>query len=287
MLVMVSAMLASSAQAGLSLYYPMNEGSGTAVMDSSGNSLNGGLATIGTNVPQWVAGYNGAGYALQFGYDNSGESSEAAQNFVATPYNDKLDLTTKWTITAWVKSDDETWYSGGAGAYGGIIDGGNYMFQVGMTGDNQYYSWATRPEGDSTWQFGLGSEPPLGSWHNVAFSYNSTDGVNGTLKFYIDGVLKLTKSDGQTTVPWSHAMSSWTHGQGGVIDELLLLGYYGWSGHNLIGSLDDVAVWQDTLPDSSIVGIADGTYTPLTAPIPEPATMILLGLGALGLIRRK
>jgi hypothetical protein len=32
------------------------------------------------------------------------------------------------------------------------------------------------------------------------------------------------------------------------------------------GRLDDVAIWTDALPSNAIAGLADGTYTPLTAP---------------------
>ena len=46
-----------------------------------------------------------------------------------------------------------------------------------------------------------------------------------------------------------------------------------------IGSMDDVAVWNEAIPASWIEGLADGTYTPLT--VPEPASGILLGLASL------
>ncbi len=45
------------------------------------------------------------------------------------------------------------------------------------------------------------------------------------------------------------------------------------------GSLDDVALWTDALSADAIAGLADGTYTPLTVPVPEPSTMLLSLLG--------
>ena len=33
-----------------------------------------------------------------------------------------------------------------------------------------------------------------------------------------------------------------------------------------LGRLDEVAIWSDALPASSIAGLAEGTLTPLTAP---------------------
>jgi len=55
-------------------------------------------------------------------------------------------------------------------------------------------------------------------------------------------------------------------------------------GESYAGMMDDFAVWDTALPENWIQGLASG-QTPLQ--VPEPATLTLLGLGAMGLAARR
>ncbi len=43
---------------------------------------------------------------------------------------------------------------------------------------------------------------------------------------------------------------------------------------NWAGRLDDVALWNNALPANSVAGLAEGTYTPLTAPLAGPPGLV-------------
>lgn len=77
----------------LALHYNFEEGSGTLMLDSSGNGNLGEL--FGT--PQWVSSYSSSqGLALQFG---------GVQTFGVTPNASSLDATDEVTVVMWMRLD--------------------------------------------------------------------------------------------------------------------------------------------------------------------------------------
>ncbi|MBN2210690.1 MAG: hypothetical protein JW709_04765, partial [Sedimentisphaerales bacterium] len=151
-------LFALAVQGELILYYPFEEGSGSVTADASGHGLNGILTKNSGAAPSWITGIEGS--ALEFGI------SSVDNNFVITEYDPLLDLTNKWSFTAWVRIDHHDEYHG---KYGGLFFCENYTVQVGTDGDEQMYFWPS--DETSAWQFGMGVEPPLGQWHHLAFTY--------------------------------------------------------------------------------------------------------------------
>jgi hypothetical protein len=114
------------------------------------------------------------------------------------------------------------------------------------------------------------------TWHHFAAVVENTGLPSGTGTWYIDGVQISQVS----TAALESAISpiNTTHFTMGAS--------YATNAFNpaalmraLSGSLDDFAAWKDALPTMSIAGLANGTYTPLTAPVPEPTSFVMIVIG--------
>jgi len=103
-----------------------------------------------------------------------------------------------------------------------------------------------------------------GAWHHVAYVLD-----RGRWWKYVDGV-----------------QTSGTYDAGDGLFTNYPLYIFGRNGYGqYVGQLDEIGIWNEVLPASSIQGLYDGAFTPLTAPVPEPSTIaMLVGLGALGLL---
>lgn len=105
------------------------------------------------------------------------------------------------------------------------------------------------------------------TWHHVALTWDAgnTPATNNTMKLYIDGSLALTGVAAQNA------------NQGFVLTQATL-GAMDWNGtmadFNLI-DVDDLRIYDRVLTPAEILTI------------PEPATIALLGMGSLALLRRK
>jgi len=117
-----------------------------------------------------------------------------------------------------------------------------------------------------------------GTWHHVAWVVKDIGSASGSSTLYLDGAVLASDSDLSTLATGDTAAGSVP----------LYIGAERVTGSRwLLGAMDDLAVWGDALPLASIQGLANSTYTPLTAPIPEPSGFILAGIGLAGFALRR
>jgi len=104
---------------------------------------------------------------------------------------------------------------------------------------------------------------PLDQWLHMAGVYNPGE----AMELYLNGELQVTKT---TDVPASQHSNNSTSV---FIGHRPACGDCGW-----YGALDEVRIYNEALTQAQIQAVMA---------IPEPATMLMLGLGGLALIRRK
>ncbi len=195
---------------------------------------------------------------------------------------DALNFTTgDWAVSAWVKSTN-------AGT--GDANKGTILGNGGDTGGGIRYGLIVSESADGpvTVVIDDNANPP-GSTFNKKLANGATavnDGPwhhvvglreGGEIRVYVDGVL-----DGTGTYDASYDLT-------GIDQHNAYIGAI--TDHDDVapslykffaGSLDDVAVWDQALPDWYIGGLADGSLTPAD-PVPEPSTLALAAMALLGL----
>jgi hypothetical protein len=164
--------LVGNVSAGLLAHWPLDDGSGTTVQDSSGNGHDGAL--LGD--PLWVAGVIGSG-ALSF---------DGSDGLVEAAHDDSLSIEDALTITTWVKLNDlSTYYFLVCKQPSGTASDnypGNYEFRTESgTGELQFGHQETEEEVytfyDST------TAITAGQWYHVAVVVTN----GGLVEFYVDG----------------------------------------------------------------------------------------------------
>lgn len=250
--------IAGSASADLVAYYDFETGSGTIAYDRAANPANG---TINGD-PGWldVSGTGKAAlgnYALDF---------DGAGDYVACNKPAKLDITSAITLAYWVKVDSwgNNWTSI-AGRYH------PYFSRRAQSGNKESAQWRTDGTADANGTLNLvtvGTTSIRGAWHHIAGTY---DGATGEQYFYIDGVLE-SSAQGYVGGQMTYA-GAWT-------DFNIAADHNGGNNQDLDGQVDEVGVWDEALSQATIQGYMNNG-------IPEPATVLLLGIGGLALVLRK
>ena len=237
--------------------------------DSVGN--NDGQTTGPEVDPAYVYDSFRDSYVVEFtptGY------SDASQRIIVSHTSELA--TESFTINVWLKAAFK-------GTYGGIIstadknptsvdEAGYIMYAQPVTVDgvkDDYFSFWT---GNNNWQKVISSTPVDGGeeegvWTMVTATY---DAMTAEQCLYADGVLIGSMN---TTTPYVPAGDS-DFFIGAAMN-------YGTPNFSFAGAIDDVRYYNDAMSSTQITGLYEATVTP------EPATLALLGLGALVLRRRK
>ena len=220
---------------GLILYYPFDEGTGTAITDGSGNNYSGTL-TVGASTPAWVGGR--LGQAISFdGVDDFVQANQAGQ----------LDSLTAVTVSAWVYPM-ASW--GRAVPYiANQVTGNTEGFGIGGSWDGTASSRVY--VGVQAYDFSGVAEPTVGQWTHIAFTY---DTATSKMIFYKNAVAKEKTVTGITipasVQPFRVGKSMGTDG----------------NSYKFNGFIDDVRVYNRALTAAELSAVYSGVPIPVQNP---------------------
>lgn len=229
-------------------HWTFDEGSGTQSLDSSGQGRDASI--IGS--PAWVSGI--AGTALSF--DGSGT------NYLVVPGTQGDHLQQGFTVSAWISSTSTVESTVVNKTLGGVQTGWFINVREG-TGLGDFY--VNGEDGRIT-----GAYVTDGGWHHLVGTY---DGDSGDEILYVDG----------TPVAWGTVAYSSINSQPWMIGGAQMDASYGGGFTTFSGDIDDVQIYDSALSASAVAFL----YANPGITAPEPATLSLLALGGLAMLRRR
>ncbi|MBC7946528.1 MAG: PQQ-dependent sugar dehydrogenase [Chitinophagaceae bacterium] len=172
--------------------YPMNEGTGTAAADISGNGHHAAL----TNAPTWTAGKYGQAVNL-----------DGANDFMNIPdhANFTLDPAQSYTWSGWLKNTNFLQWST---VWSQTIDGNNFFYFYAHTTNDPDGGPVTN--GVSVYWWGNGGTNKvgvhsnnnvltIGLWSHIAVTYNAAQPQNNRFTIYVNGVDVTNRADVSST----------------------------------------------------------------------------------------
>jgi len=170
----LSVALTGMTKAELVGWWRFDEGSGTTAADSSGNGNDGTL----NGDPQWVVGYFGG--ALEF---------DGSDDYIDCGNDPSLDLTT-WTITFWLKVNENKNYNGFV--IKGLDAAENY--EVLGFADGSFHFPIQHTDGSRTYINTAAGVIVPDEWAHFAYSYDAAEGR----RFYKNGDLIFEDTESGT-----------------------------------------------------------------------------------------
>jgi hypothetical protein len=247
---------AGAARAQVVSYYPMNETFG-ALTDSIGGVTmtpqNAAAFTYGA--PSMPAGTYGAitltpAQAAAFGTAITGNGSSTFTN--TTPSNALNTLAAPLTVMAWIQPTTTAGIRRVLSGSGG--DGNGWGFGVLANGNLRFTTYGVTDFDQTT-----GTTVQAGAWQHVAASFTGT-----TANLYLNGNLVDTRTGGNFGANVNEVFALFGQGNAAATERFT-------------GSIDEVRVYNSALTGPEIVAAA-------TTPVPEPSSLALIGMGALGLL---
>ncbi len=215
----LSVALTGTTKAELVGWWRFDEGAGTTAADSSGNGNDGTL----NGDPQWVVGYFDS--ALEF---------DGSDGYVDCGNDPSLDLT-KWTITFWLKLNENKDYN--AFIVKGLDAAENY--EVLTYGDGHFHFPILFTDGSRTYGNTAPGVCVVGEWAHYAYSYDEAEGR----RFYKNG--SLIFEDTESGTPQTST-------------GILTIGNEMPMSRVVNGTMDDIRIYNHVLTESEILAAMEG-----------------------------
>jgi hypothetical protein len=218
-----------SGEKELLAYYPLDEGSGTTVIDCSGHGVNG---TMLTAVPDggWTTGHRGGALRI-----------DGQQSLGCIELGFKLAPAGPFTIAAWVNVASFPANSGGAGYIVGKTKSpttAGWRLAAGNSTGTFVISATAAPGGDVSYILSESSAVTAGTWLHIAAVFVP----NGNLDVYLGGA--LSRSSGNVGAPLDDPAST------------ARLGCRSDGSGYFDGALDEVRIYGRALDATEIAALA-------------------------------
>jgi Concanavalin A-like lectin/glucanases superfamily/PEP-CTERM motif len=252
---------AGAARAQVISYYSMNETSGDLADSAGGVTMTPQDAAAFTyGAPSVPAGTYGAitltpAQAAAFRTAITGNGASTFRNM--TSGNPLNSLAAPLTVMAWINPTALVGIQRVISGSGG--DGNGWGYGILGSGNQRYTTYGVT---DYDQQAGATVQP--GAWQHVAVTFTGT-----SADIYLNGNLVNTRTGGNFAANTNEVFALFGQGNAGATERFT-------------GTIDEVRVYGGILTQAQIVAAASAPVA-----VPEPSSLGLLGLCALGLLTRR